>query len=573
MLTAPTRWNEIAAMPDARIQCRLKYYPDGTHVAYLYDDDLSSNGVSLEGGISDGGSIVGNLVSRRLSFTIKDYAPNEALIQCHIGNKGSTVFPSGSIFYLYLWMHSDIGVVINGARWRDSGYLSFGVMPFYVTEKIISGNDLTIVAYDIFKMLEMVRAVSLSNSSTGNITIDNLASYIGGITGVKDAILTDYDTYRTYSVPIQSIKEQNLSKADLLRMFCRLYATNLIIDINQSTQNKVKSIMAYDTVNVQIPPSSARLDLSSRALISKYYGKKQLGQLTTCESLAITQPTVLTDAVFNVGSEYITTPTIYGNYLRVEVPDYLSSENLTQSGVWSMSRHLKRNFYSLYCYSVEATGAVFNPLYEPGDVLSVPLGNGNYCNFVPLSTRMNINGLCYGSAFAGIKNDAIYNKIVTYQSSTYHAQNIASNQAVNIEFLGSHTFIIKLIKLDYPITYDNTYLTGGRPIIAKIDNVTLSNITVVYVDVNNVSHTITFNGVLANSNNAYYWTDSNWKVPYDGTITPGNCLVIRDVVFYSTQELPTADQVKSITSCDLVLKNSGDSGDGQVITIYVNNTA
>jgi hypothetical protein len=186
---------------------------------------------------------------------------------------------------------------------------------------------------------------------------------------------------------------------------------------------------------------------------------------------------------------------------------------------------------------------------------------------------MNINGLCYGSAFAGIKNDAIYNKTVAYQSSTYHAQNIVSSQAANIEFLGSYTFIIKLIKLDYPITYDNTYLTGGRPVLAKIGSASLSSITVVYVDVNDVSRTITFDGVPASGNNAYYWTDSNMKVPDSGTITPGNCLVLRDVVFYSTHELPTADQVKSITSCDLVLKNSGDSGDGQVITIYVNNTA
>ena len=387
MLTAPTRWNEIAAMPDARIQCRLKYYPDGTHVAYLYDDDLSSNGVSLEGGISDGGSIVGNLVSRRLSFTIKDYAPNEALIQCYTGNKDSNSFTSGSRFELFLWMHSDTGVVINGVRWRDSGYLSLAVMPFYVTEKIISGNDLTIVAYDHFKLLEMQRAVQPANTGTGDITIDNLANYIGGITGIKDAILTDYNYSLDYvSVPIQSVKEQNWSKADLLRMFCRLYSTNLVIDLNQSTGGKVKAIMAYDDVSFQIPPSSTYYSATSRELItSGYYAKYPIGQLTTCESLTIEQPTILQNAVFVRGSEYQTTPMPYGNQLPIEIPDFFPTT--TSNNVWAMSNHLRRYYYNLYCYNVEVTGTVFNPLYEPGDVLSVPLGNGLYKHFVPLHRR------------------------------------------------------------------------------------------------------------------------------------------------------------------------------------------
>ena len=569
MLTAPTYWDEIAAMPDARIKCRLRYYPDGTHAAYFTDDDLSSNGVSLEGGISDGGSIVGNLVSRRISFTIKDYAPNEALIQCYTGNKDSNSFTNGSRFELFLWMHSDIGVVINGARWRDSGYLSFAVMPFYVTEKIISGNDLTIVAYDYFKLLEMQQAVQPASTGTGDITIDNLANYIGGITGIKDAILTDYNYSLNYvSVPIQSVKEQNWSKADLLRMFCRLYSTNLVIDLNQSTGNKVKAIIAYDDVRFQLPSSSTYYNATSRELItSGYYAKYPIGQLTTCESLTIEQPTILQNAVFVRGSEYQTTPMPYGNQLPIEIPDFFPET--TSNNVWAMSAHLMRYYYNLYCYNVEATGAVFNPLYEPGDVLSVPLGNGLYKHFVPLLTRMSINGLCYGSAFAGIKNDAVWNNTLLYSSTAYHEQNIRPNQQVSVAFRGTHVFSINRILLNVVAGYGVRY-----PTTAKIANVTLSSITVVYVDVNNVSHTITFDGVLANGNNAYYPINSISKVRYvDGPQPGGIYLCIQDVVFYSTQELPTADQVKSITSCDLVLKNSGDSGDGQVITIYVNNTA
>jgi hypothetical protein len=275
----------------------------------------------------------------------------------------------------------------------------------------------------------------------------------------------------------------------------------------------------------------------------------------------------LQNAVFVRGSEYQTTPMPYGNQLPIEIPDFFPET--TSNNVWAMSNHLRRYYYNLYCYNVEATGAVFNPLYEPGDVLSVPLGNGLYKHFVPLSTRMSINGLCYGSAYAGIKNDAIWNNTIGYSSSTYHEQNIRSNQQVSVAFRGTHVFSINRILLNVVAGYGTYY-----PTIAKIANVTLSNITVTYVDVNNVSHTITFDGVLANGNNAYYPINSISKIRYvDGPQPGGTYLCIQDVVFYSTQELPIADQVKSITSCDLVLKNSGDSGDGQVITIYVNNTA
>lgn len=566
MLTAPTYWDEIAAMPDAYLKVRVIYRPTSQITVAFDNDDLSSGGVSLEGGISDGGSIVGNLVSRRLSFTIKNYAANETLIRCYTGNKDSESLLNGTTFQLDMWMYSPTGVVIDGVRHKSSVALSsYAHSPFYVVEKIISGDDLTIVAYDAFKLLEMRRAVKSTNASTGNITIDNLQNYISGITGVKDAILTDYNTTLDYvSVPIQSVKEQNWSQADLLRLFCRLYATNLVIDLNQSTVNKVKAIMAYDDVSFQLP-SDQTYTASSRSIFNGF-SNILIGQLTTCEGLTIEQPTILQNAVFVRGGEHQTTPMPYGNQLTVEIPDFLSAT--TNNNVWAMSNHLRRYYYSLYCYSIEAIGAVFNPLYEPGDVLSVPLSNGHYQHFVPLSSRMNINGLCYGSAFAGIKNDAVWNNTIAYSNSTYHAQNIRPNQSVNVAFRGTHVFSINRIELSTVAGYGTYY-----PTIAKIANVTLSNITVAYVDVNNVSHTVTFDGILVNGNNAYYPINSISKVRYVVPQPGGIYLCIDDVVFYSAQELPAADQVKSITSCDLVLKNSGDSGSGQVITIYVNNTA
>ena len=503
MIEKPSYWDEVSAMPDAIIRVQIPIWLSGksTNSFTLYNSDIGDSGIVIEHGFSNGNDIVGNVATKRLSFTIKNYAANESLF-----GADSKVGSNCAHLYLRIYLYSKIGYNDNGVIRHSTGLVSITSM-MYVVEKSINGDDLSIVAYDRFYFSGVTeyyknRTTPVSESlmitsSTVNfstIKVDTFRNLIAEKGVAIDGI----------SLPAKYVQDSRLTESDVASIFMKCSGINIAVDVTSSYNYTPRAI---DGINYR----SGTIDKNW------FISKTALGEIATASSLKIGSRYIIRNVAFNVGDykpHYGTA--LYGQMLSVNLPKELVG---LDGFLYTFANNIKCWFYSPTIQEASAAGVVMTPLFELGDYLSIEMGNGYYCNMRPTRYRVVINGFFYGEVSQGVDSNQLYTPDYPAVNSlvSVNTQNFGTP---SFKFLGSRTFEIEAIWTNHAsipescVAYISpTFNTGS--------------FTVDYVDIYGNEHSLSLSGSIAQN---WFTLESIRNTDYSETYYFHRC-------FYQTLKL------------------------------------
>lgn len=519
MITAPSNWDAIYAMPDATLDVRMTWTRGGINFT-LTNSDLSSSGVTIEHSVSNNLSY-GNVAMARLTFTVKDYADNINNFLVYTPSQG------GTYLTLECLCRSELHYKQTGIR--RSGWADLGL--FIIAElNALENNDLEVIAYDLIMVSELKPQyynLPVTPSNIRTITGLNLSSSYLSTPFTSDSRIADFSLSKDVA------REKGLSGREQMAIMAQWSGSNLAIK---------RSTRALDFLR-PYQLSSTYYGYSTRS----YGGTQSDGAECTCSSLTVSNPYVLQNVAVKQGeNEYKSGISEYGTFFKYDVDDYLATMT-TQQAARIKSYAFGGDNWNIS--SVVAQGVVVTPLFELGDVLTVITGGVTekpYFNFIPWAIRININGLCYGDFSAEVSFDQFFDEMPVNTTGLTEAT-LPDTQTPTFTFMGEHSFGVSI----------NTNTSRGGYDVARFTQYSLSNFTVTYEDYANEQHTVTISSARMADVNALLSTNNSSKA------------CVENAVYITSTVLPRARDVKSVVSTSLVLYPYSSSATNNRIRMYL----
>lgn len=521
MITAPTNWNTLWGNPETLLDVQVIIHLDSSVALTYTNADLTS--CSVQAALFNDLSL-GNVCSARLSIALKDalnelnsFAKGQKVeLKCRL-RKGST----------------------------STAYVKQGV--YYVETVTPNHNgDVSISAYD-----ELYGLKDCISQHTSTITFSSYLSKIRTMYGLTFAYsyataarLADGTTVGAIKIPAGLA---DVSAREVLSSVASIAGGNFAID-------KSNNLRLYRIGNGDTTTASAGGIPVTAASIKKDF-----------------LPTVITGVNLKSGSSTFKSDSGWRIDCAVH-GGFNPSADTAKTIVKNMRTEKKNVRFS----NVQVDGALIDPLFELGDVVSVDMG-GEFYNFPVCDYSVGYSGGCWGSLQNGMSGNAVDFSI----EQSYSSQNgwydgwiptslNSGYSAPVIKFDSKHQ--IRVGDIDLSSKDANYSMADVRAFVKTGDNTYEQTKQFVF---NNVSYWAggqlkTIPTITAYLENRNYPVERR-EDDYESTTERGRCY-IDNLILYTVEEMPDdAIGGKSRNGMPL-FKNSGSSYSytDKIASIYFN---
>lgn len=379
MLSKPSNWDTVynANNYDLQLRFRVSLIENVSTSDFLFDifnENIEMNSCIVEHSAFDDLSI-GNTCAASMSIKLVDLGANAYVIR-----------------------HGMTCILRARLKDRTTGRLTgwFTVFDGIVDEaRVDSEMAVTIKAFDCLQFLGNISCGNSSTGTLGGITTNVISYYLHSAMYDPNPFLNSTringsSTNRYFSVPATM---KDASVRDLYSSAAALSGSNLTA--------------RRSTLSIEY------IDIGNQAYITD----EPLGIVTTVESLTHNDEMPMISAVrLRTGSQFYDSNT--GWCVAGNVNSLLSPT--TEKAVHAYNSLAASTAPSLRFSDVMAKGAEVNPLFELGDIISVPLPDGTYYNFRVLGYRVTFCGRVFGDLWAKRTGEAIVDNVGTREDTTWY---------------------------------------------------------------------------------------------------------------------------------------------------------